>query len=85
MTRGLRPGGAARVHAAPTTGGLGLQRLQISAAEGNAASHRVIVANGFVPDRPRAPLAAPGATAASSTALTYDLLVEEYAGTASAR
>ncbi len=51
----------------PTTGGLGLQRLRISAAEGNAASHRVIVANGFVPPAASAARCA-WVTAASPTA-----------------
>jgi RimJ/RimL family protein N-acetyltransferase len=64
--------------------GLGLQRLQISAAEGNAASHRVIVANGFVPTgRERRSLRL--GDGSLSDCVSYDLLVEEYAGTASAR
>jgi RimJ/RimL family protein N-acetyltransferase len=65
-------------------GGLGLQRLQVGAAEGNAASHRVITANGFVPTgRERRSLRLGDGSLADC--VTYDLLAEEYAGTASAR
>ena len=58
--------------------------VQISAAEGNAASHRVIEANGFVPaGRERRSLRLRDGSLA--TTACYDLLVEEYAGTASPR
>jgi RimJ/RimL family protein N-acetyltransferase len=65
-------------------GGLGLQRVQISAADGNEASHRVIRDNGFVPTgRERRALRLGDGSLVDC--LCYDLLVEEYAGTASAR
>ncbi|QWZ06840.1 GNAT family N-acetyltransferase [Nocardioides panacis] len=65
-------------------GGLGLQRLQVSAAEGNAASQRVIAANGFVrTGRERRSLRL--GDGSLTDCVTYDLLAEEYAGTASAR
>ena len=65
-------------------GGLGLVRVQISAADGNEASLRVILANGFVPTgRERRSLRLGDGSLVDC--LCYDLLVEEYAGTASPR
>ncbi len=70
--------------AAEADGGLGLVRVQISAADGNDASHRVILANGFVPTgRERRSLRLGDGSLVDC--LCYDLLVEEYAGTASPR
>ena len=59
-------------------GGLGLVRLGISAAEGNAASHRVIQANGFLPmGRERRALRLGDGSLVDC--LYYDLLREEQA------
>ena len=65
-------------------GGLGLRRIMVFAAVGNTASRRVIEGNGFV----RTGTERRG-TELRDGSLTdtacYDLLAEEYAGTASAR
>jgi RimJ/RimL family protein N-acetyltransferase len=60
-------------------GGLGLVRLAVGAAEGNAASHHVIAANGFTPvSRERRALRLGDGRLVDS--IGYDLLVEEYSG-----
>ncbi len=60
-------------------GGLGLQRLALSTATGNAASHRVVEANGFtrVGYERRSLRLGDGSLA---DGVGYDLLAEEYAG-----
>ncbi len=63
----------------PPDGGIGLRRLKIFAAEGNAASRRVIEASGFVETgRHRADTRLADGTRADTIA--YDLLATEYAG-----
>ena len=60
-------------------GGLGLVRLAVGAADGNAASHHVIEANGFTPvSRERRALRLGDGRLVDS--IGYDLLVEEHPG-----
>jgi RimJ/RimL family protein N-acetyltransferase len=62
----------------PDHGGLGLVRLQVGAADGNAASHHVIEANGFTPvGRERRSLRLRDGQLVDC--INYDLLVEEHA------
>ncbi|MDX6298851.1 MAG: hypothetical protein QOF53_65 [Nocardioidaceae bacterium] len=64
---------------APAQGGLGLRRLLVFAAEHNSASRRVIEANGFTRvGRERSGVRMRDGSLVDS--LSYDLLVEEYAG-----
>jgi RimJ/RimL family protein N-acetyltransferase len=65
-------------------GGLGLRRLLVYAAEGNTASRRVIERNGFVlVGRERRGTELRDGSLVDTAC--YDLLAEEYAGTASPR
>lgn len=60
-------------------GGLGLRRLHIIAAEGNAASRRVIEANGFV-ETGRMRQENPLRDGSYTDTVYYDLLLSEYPG-----
>jgi RimJ/RimL family protein N-acetyltransferase len=65
-------------------GGLGLRRILVYAAEANSASRRVIESNGFT----QYGLERHGTELRDGSLVDtacYDLLVEEYAGSASAR